>query len=57
MKGLVIIDMHLEMQHRIEAGLECVNPKAPARITALAEAFRTKGLAVLHVRHREDVPG
>jgi nicotinamidase-related amidase len=57
MKALVIIDMQMDMQHRIEAGLDCVNPETPARITALANAFRAEGLLVLHVRHREDVPG
>ncbi len=57
MKALVIIDMQMDMQHRIEAGLDCVNREAPERITALAGAFRAKGLPVVHVRHREDVPG
>lgn len=51
MKALVIIDMQMEMQRRIEAGRDCVNPEAPARIAALAEAFRMAGLPVIHVRH------
>lgn len=56
MKALVIIDMQMEMQHRIEAGRDCVNPDAPRRIAALADAFRERGLPVVHIRHRDDDP-
>ncbi|WP_313350996.1 isochorismatase family protein [Paracoccus sp. (in: a-proteobacteria)] len=56
MKALIIIDMQLEMQHRIEAGRDCVNAEAPMRIKALAEAFRQKGLPVIHIRHRDGNP-
>jgi nicotinamidase-related amidase len=56
MKALVIIDMQQEMQNRIDAGRDCVNPDAASRIAALARAFRQNGLAVLHVRHRSDDP-
>lgn len=56
MKALVIIDMQMEMQHRIEAGRDCVNADAPARIAALTEAFRERGLPVIHIRHRDDDP-
>lgn len=54
MKALIIIDMQMEMQHRIEAGMDCVNPDAPDRIAALAEAFRRKGMPILHIRHRDE---
>ncbi|MCE8431586.1 isochorismatase family protein [Rhodovulum sulfidophilum] len=56
MKALVIIDMQIEMQHRIEAGRDCVNADAPIRIATLAGAFRQQGLPVIHVRHRDGNP-
>lgn len=56
MKALVTIDMQMEMQHRIEAGRDCVNSDAPIRIAALADAFRQRGLPVIHIRHRDDNP-
>ncbi len=54
MKALVIIDMQMEMQHRIAAGRDCVNAGAPERIAALAGAFRRNGWPVVHVRHRDE---
>jgi nicotinamidase-related amidase len=56
MKALVIIDMQMEMQHRIDAGRDCVNPDAPSRIAALSEAFRKSGQPVIHIRHSADDP-
>lgn len=56
MKALIIIDMQMEMQHRIQAGRDCVNADAPIRIAALADAFRQQGLPVIHIRHRDDNP-
>lgn len=56
MKALIIIDMQMEMQHRIAAGRDCVNPGAPERIAALADAFRNQNLPVIHIRHRDDNP-
>lgn len=56
MKALVIIDMQMEMQHRIEGGRDHVNPGAPAQIAALSDTFRQKGLPVIHVRHRDENP-
>lgn len=56
MKALVIIDMQMEMQQRIDRGQDCVNADAPARIEALAAAFRKTGQPVLHIRHREEDP-
>ena len=56
LKALVIIDMQMEMQHRIEAGRNCVNTDAPAHIAALADEFRERGLPVIHIRHRDDDP-
>ncbi|TMV69313.1 isochorismatase family protein [Thioclava sp. BHET1] len=55
-KALVIIDMQMDMQHRITAGVDCVNPEAGARIARLATAFRQAGSPVLHVRHQEEDP-
>lgn len=54
MKALIIIDMQMEMQHRINAGRDCVNADAPARIAALAEEFRRRALPVIHIRHRDE---
>lgn len=54
--ALVIIDMQMMMQDRIAAGREHVNPDAPARIAALAGAFRREGRPVIHIRHRDDDP-
>lgn len=55
--ALLIIDMQREMQHRIDAGRDCVNPEAGARIAALAEAFRGARIPVVHVRHAAADPG
>lgn len=54
MKALVIIDMQMEMQHRIDAGRDCVNSDAPDRIAMLSEAFRKRGQPVIHIRHSAD---
>lgn len=54
MKALIIIDMQMEMQHRIEGGRDCVNADPPSRIATLAEAFRQRGLPVIHIRHRDE---
>jgi nicotinamidase-related amidase len=54
--ALVIIDMQMDMQHRMEAGRDHVNPEAPERIADLVAAFRRKGLPVLHIRHADENP-
>ncbi|WP_314373525.1 hypothetical protein [Sphingomonas paucimobilis] len=41
--ALVIIDMQMVMQERIDAGRPLVNPNAPAAVQALATAFRQAG--------------
>ncbi|WFS00899.1 isochorismatase family protein [Rhizobium tumorigenes] len=51
--ALVIIDMQMLMQHRIEAGRDHVNGDAAGKIAALARSFREKGRAVIHIRHRD----
>src|SRR5215510_13891535 len=51
MKALIIIDMQMEMLHRMEGGRDHVNSDAPARIAELSDAFRQNGLPVVHVRH------
>ncbi len=56
MEALVIIDMQMEMQNRIDAGRDCVNPEAPARITMLSEMFRRNGQPVIHIRHNAEDP-
>lgn len=56
MKALVIIDMQMYVQNRIDAGRDHVNPQAPDRIGELAVAFRAHGLPVLHVRHADADP-
>lgn len=56
MKALVIIDMQMEIQHRIERGQDCVNPDAPAKISRLSQSFRKRGEPVIHIRHRDKNP-
>lgn len=56
MKALIIIDMQMEMQRRIESGADHVNSAAPLRIAALSDAFRRRGWPVVHVRHRDADP-
>jgi len=53
---LLVIDMQAEMQRRIDAGRDHVNTQAPARIAALAAAFRSRGWPVVHVRHQDEDP-
>ena len=54
--ALVIIDMQMVMQERIDAGRPLVNPNAPAAFHALATAFRQAGRPVIHIRHAEADP-
>ena len=54
--ALVIIDMQMVMQERIDAGRPHVNPNAPAAVEALAKAFRQTGRPVIHIRHAEADP-
>lgn len=51
-RALLVIDMQAEMARRLAAGVDCVNPAAPARVAELVAGFRAAGLPVLHVRHR-----
>jgi len=48
LKALIIIDMQMDMQHRLDSGREHVNPEAPGNIAALAAAFRQKRQPVIH---------
>lgn len=52
--ALVIIDMQVLMQQRIDAGRDCVNPNASIRIAELTNAFRQKRQPIIHIRHRDD---
>ena len=54
--ALVVIDMQMVMQRRIEDGRPHVNSAAPERIAALIAAFRDSGRAVIHVRHADHDP-
>lgn len=54
--ALVIIDMQMEMQHRIESGRPYVHPDAPATIATLADAFRRNQRPVIHIRHAATDP-
>jgi nicotinamidase-related amidase len=55
-KALVIIDMQMIMQHRIDGGWDCVNPEAPRRIEELLDTFRKNGLPIIHIRHCDENP-
>lgn len=54
--ALVIIDMQVLMQQRIDAGRDCVNPNASIRVAELTDAFRQKEWPIIHIRHRDDDP-
>lgn len=54
MQALIVIDMQLEMQRRLDSGRDCVNAGLGARIAELLAAYRAKGWPVLHVRHRDE---
>ncbi|MDE1991014.1 MAG: isochorismatase family protein [Rhizobiaceae bacterium] len=54
--ALVIVDMQMLMQHRLEAGRDHVNGDAADKIAALAAAFRERGQAVIHIRHQDNDP-
>jgi len=49
--ALVIIDMQMEMQPRIDAGRPHVHPEAPDRIAVLADGSRRATYPVIHIRH------
>jgi len=55
-QALVIIDMQMLMQHRLDAGRDHVHGDAPAKIAALAAEFRRAGQRVIHVRHSDPDP-
>lgn len=55
--ALIIIDMQMMMQDRMDAGRDFVNPEAPRNIAALADHFRTNGRPVVHVRHCDETEG
>jgi len=54
--ALVIIDMQMVMQERIDAGRQHVNPDASENVAALVAACRQAGQPVFHVRHEESDP-
>ncbi len=55
--ALVIIDMQMMMQDRMEGGRDFVSPDAPQNVAALAAYFRAQGHTVAHVRHCDDTKG
>ena len=54
--ALMIIDMQMLMQERINNGREHVNHHAPAKIAALLAMFRAAGQPVIHIRHADADP-
>lgn len=46
--------MQMEMQRRMEAGYDCVNAGAPARVASLAALFRRERKPVVHIGHRDE---
>lgn len=55
-KALVIIDMQMVMQERIDAGRQHVNPNASENVAALVAACRQAEKPIFHVRHEADDP-
>lgn len=55
--ALLIIDMQMDMQRRLDSGADVANPDTPARVAALIRAFRAAGQPVIHVHHAESDPG
>lgn len=56
MRALIVIDMQMDMQARLDAGRDCVNPGAGPRIAALLARFRAAGAPAIHVRHHDSDP-
>lgn len=56
MDALLVIDMQMGMQHRIDGGRTLVNPAAPDGVAALLAAFRAAGRPVIHVHHDDADP-
>lgn len=56
MEALLVIDMQMGMQHRIDSGRAPVNPDAPDGVAALIAAFRAAGRPVIHVHHDDPHP-
>lgn len=54
--ALIIIDMQMVMQERIDAGRQYVGLNASTNVTALLAACRQAGKPVFHVRHEADDP-
>ncbi|WP_430255038.1 isochorismatase family protein [Neorhizobium sp. DAR64872/K0K18] len=55
-QALVIIDMQMLMQHRLDAARDHVNGDTPAKIALLTAQFRKEGGTIIHVRHGEPDP-
>ncbi|MBB3590753.1 nicotinamidase-related amidase [Rhizobium sp. BK529] len=54
--ALLIIDMQMVMQERLDAGRERVNGEAGENIAALIAAFRAARKPVIHIRHVDADP-
>lgn len=54
--ALVIIDMQMLMQHRLDAGRDHVNSEASHAVAHLAAAARMSGRKIIHIRHAEPDP-
>lgn len=55
-KALVIIDMQMYVQERLDDGRDHVHGDAVVKIAALATKFRKDGEAVIHVHHADPDP-
>ncbi len=55
-KALVVIDMQMYAQDRLDGGRDHVNGDAAVKIAALAAKFRKDGDTVIHVHHGDPNP-
>ncbi len=55
-KALIIIDMQMYVQDRLDGGRDHVNGDAIVKIAALATKFRKDGGTVIHVHHADPDP-
>ncbi|NSZ16340.1 isochorismatase family protein [Agrobacterium vitis] len=55
-KALVVIDMQMYAQDRLDGGRDHVNGDAAVKIAALAAKFRENGDTVIHVHHGDPNP-
>jgi nicotinamidase-related amidase len=54
--ALLVLDMQMAMQDRIDAGRGRCNPDAEVHVASLLALFRARGLPVFHVWHTDTDP-